>query len=120
MESEGNKSVPFSFQGMVALQIPNSLYGLHLAPAATSTVLLGPGPGDKLKANPSTRYRVAGLPITASKRLLAAASLYQSRAVPEFFPLPVHALRTNALMLKLSPVRNVTPAEGVSEIVFSL
>jgi hypothetical protein len=40
--------------------------------------------------------------MVASKRLLAAASLNQSLAVPELFPLPVQALRTETLMLKVS------------------
>src|SRR2546426_12575484 len=76
------------------LQVPKDLKGLHLLPAATSIVFLGPGPGVVAKANASRRKYVVGLPIVASKRLFAAESLNQSRAAPEFFPLPMHALRT--------------------------
>ena len=66
---------------MVVVQVPNVLYGLHFAPAATSIVFLGPGPGLVAKTNASRRKYVLGLPpIVASKRLLAAESLNHSRA----------------------------------------
>ena len=41
--------------GSVVLQVPNVLYRLHFAPAATSIVFLGPSPGVVAKANASRR-----------------------------------------------------------------
>ena len=102
----------------MVLQVPNVLYGLHFAPAATSIVFLGPGPGVVAKVNASRRKYVVGLPIVASKRLFAAESLNQSLAAPEFFPLPMHALRTYNLTLTVSPDWNVAPSTGVRGIVF--
>jgi hypothetical protein len=102
------------------LQVPNVWYGLHFAPAATSIVFLGPGLEVVAKANASRRKYVVGLPIVASKRLLATLSLNHSLAVPEFLPLPVQALRTYNLMLTVSPDWNVTPGTRVRGIVSCL
>jgi hypothetical protein len=97
--------------------VPKTLKGLHFEPALTSIVFFGPDPGVVRRMNPSLRKYVVGLPKVAWTRLLACASLYQSRAVPEFLPLPVQAFRTSTLRLIVDPDGKLVGLAGIG-IVF--
>ena len=83
---------------------PEGHEGSALSPADASTDCLE-APAAVLRVNPlRRRYSRLSPAIVAPNRLLAATSLNQSLAVNEFLPLPVQALRTETVMLKMSAI----------------